>query len=221
MQGMAELYKFTRESTVRTRELMQRAHEADPQWNRPVGGLAWSYWWEARMGWTDDREAWIRKGIELAERAIEMDPNDTLGYMQLGNDYQANWGLGTVLYRAGQTDRAVEVLKHAERLSPRHPASLSWALAEAQLLAGHYEDAIETARRASARVSNRAVPHVQLTAAYTALGRMEEARGEVAEVLRVDPKFTVSAWKGQNADYKDRAAVDKLASLLLKAGLPE
>jgi len=197
------------------------------------------------MGWTDDREAWIRKGIELAERAIEMDPNDTLGYMQLGNlyqlkgdhdraitlrekaveiapnDYQANWGLGTVLYRAGQTDRAVEVLKHAERLSPRHPASLSWALAEAQLLAGHYEDAIETARRASARVSNRAVPHVQLTAAYTALRRMEEARGEVAEVLRVDPKFTVSAWKGQNADYKDRAAVDKLASLLLKAGLPE
>lgn len=245
MQGMAELYKFTRESTVRTRELFQRAHEADPNWNRPVGGLAWSYWWEARMGWTDDREAWIRKGIELAERAIEMDPNDTLGYMQLGNlyqlkgdhdraitlrekaveiapnDFQANWGLGSVLYRAGQTERAVEVLKHAERLSPRHPASLSWALAEAQLLAGHYEDAIKTARRASARVSDRAVPHIQLTAAYTALGRMEEARGEVAEVLRVDPKFTVSGWKRRNADYKDRAAVDLLASLLVQAGLPE
>jgi adenylate cyclase len=244
MQGMAELYKFTRESTVRARELFQKAHEADPQWNRPVGGLAWSYWWEARKGWTDDREAWIRKGIELAERAIEMDPNDTLGYMQLGNlyqlkgdhdrsielrekavqiapnDFQANWGLGTVLYRAGQLERAVEVLKHAERQSPRHPASFTWALSQAQLLAGHYEDAIETAKRASARAPDRSLPHIQMTAAYSALGRMEEAHAETAEVLRIDPKFTVSEWT-RMPDYKDRAAVDKLASLLIKAGLPE
>jgi adenylate cyclase len=196
------------------------------------------------MGWTDDREAWIRKGIELAERAIEMDPNDTLGYMQLGNlyqlkgdhdrsielrekavqiapnDFQANWGLGTVLYRAGQLERAVEVLKHAERQSPRHPASFTWALSQAQLLAGHYEDAIETAKRASARAPDRSLPHIQMTAAYSALGRMEEAHAETAEVLRIDPKFTVSEWT-RMPDYKDRAAVDKLASLLIKAGLPE
>jgi TolB-like protein/DNA-binding SARP family transcriptional activator len=245
MQGMAELYKFTRESTARTREIFQRAHEADPSWSRPVGGLAWSYWWEARKGWTDDREGWIRKGIELAEQAIEMDPNDTLGYMQLGNlyqlkgdhdraialrekavqiapnDFQANWGLGSVLVQAGQAERGVEHLKRAERLAPRHPASLLWALAQGQLIAGHYEDAIETAKRAVARVPDRSLPHIQMTAALTALGRMEEARGEVAEVLRIDPKFTVSGWKRQLADYKDRAAVDLLASLLVQAGLPE
>jgi TolB-like protein/DNA-binding SARP family transcriptional activator len=244
MQGMAELYKFTRESTVRTRELMQQAHEADPQWSRPVGGLAWSYWWEAKQGWTEDREGWIRKGIELAEQAIEMDPNDTLGYMQLGNlyqlegdhdraielrekavqiapnDFQANWGLASVLFRAGQAERGVELLKRAGRLAPRHPASLTWTLSQAQLVAGHYEDAIETAKRAVARVPDRNLPHVQLTAAYSALGRMEEAQAEAAEVLRTDPKFTVSEWT-RMPDYKDRAAVDKLASLLIKAGLPE
>jgi len=245
MQAMAELYKFTRESTVRTRELLQKAHEADPGWSRPLGGLAWSYWWEAKKGWTDDREGWIRKGIELAEQAIEMDPNDTLGYMQLGNlyqlkgdhepaialrekavriapnDFQANWGLGSVLIAAGQPERGVEHLKRAERLAPRHPASLTWTLAQGQLFAGHYEDAIESANQAAARVPNRSLPHVQLTAALTALGRMEEARGEAAEVLRIDPKFTVSGWKRQLTEYKDRAAVDLLASLLVQAGLPE
>ena len=87
-QAVAELYKFTREGTVRTRELMLRAREADPKWARPLAGLAFTYWYEARRGWTDDRAGWIRKGIELAEKAIEMDPNDTLGYMQLGNLYQ-------------------------------------------------------------------------------------------------------------------------------------
>jgi len=245
MQGMAELYKFTRESTSRTREIFQRAHEADPSWSRPVGGLAWSYWWEARKGWTDDREEWIRKGIELAEQAIEMDPNDTLGYMQLGNlyqlkgdhdraielrekavdiapnDFQANWGLGDVLYRAGRTERAVEVLRHAERLSPRHPVSFSWGLANGLLFAGRYEEAIDTAQKASRRAPDRDLPHIQLTSAYAALGRMEEARNEAAEVLRIDPKFTVTAWKRGQPDFKDQSAIDKIGSLLVKAGLPE
>jgi TolB-like protein/class 3 adenylate cyclase/Tfp pilus assembly protein PilF len=244
-QAMAELYKFTRESTIRTRELLQRAHEADPSWGRALGGLAFTYWYEARRGWTDDREKWIRKGIELAEQAIAMDPKDTLGYMQLGNlyqlkgnhgraielrekaveiapnDFQANWGLGGVLFKAGQAERAVEVLKHAERQSPRHPASFTWTLSEAELLAGQYEDAIETAKRASVRAPDRSPPRIHLAAAYSALGRMEEAESEATEVLRIDPKFTVSGWKRQQIDYRDRAAVDKIASLLVEAGLPE
>jgi len=243
-QWTTEVFKFTRESTARARELAEEAHRLDPNWARPLAVIAWSYWWEARRGWTDDREGAIRKGIELAEKAIEMDPEEPLGYMQLGNlmqfqgdhdraialrekavelapnDMAANWGLGSVLYQAGQAERGVEHLKRAERVAPRHPASLLWALAQGQLFAGHYEDAIETAKRAVARVPDRNLPHVQLTAAYTALGRMEEAQAEAVEVLRTDPKFTISGWT-RMPDYKDRTAVDKLASLLVKAGLPE
>ena len=174
-----------------------------------------------------------------------MNPNDTLGYMQLGNlvqlqgdhdravelrekaveiapnDFQANWGLGSVLYRAGQEERAVEVLKHANRLSPRQPASLVWTLSQAQLVAGQYKDTIETAKRASALAPDRDIPHIQLTAAYSGIGRMEEARAAAAKVLRIDPKFSVSGWKRAHADYKDQATVKKLANLLTKAGLPE
>ena len=244
LQAMDELYKFTRESTVRVRELMQRAHELDPNWSRPLGGIAWSYWWEAQRGWAVDREGWIRNGIEYAQRAIDVDPKDTIGYMQLGNlaqlqgdheraialrekavalapnDFQANWGLGAVLVAAGQAERAVEVLKHAMRVSPNHPVSLVWVLAQAQLVATHYQDAIETANRASARAPNRDTPYIQLTAAYSALGRMEEAQGAAAELLRVNPKFTASSFKRRFSDYKNSATVDKLANLLMTAGLP-
>jgi TolB-like protein len=244
-QGMAELYKFTRESTLRTRELFQQAHEMDPSWARPLGGLAFTYWYEARKGWADDREGSIQKGVELAEKAIEMDPKEPLGYMQLGNlhqlmgnheraielrekavaiapnDFQANWGLGVVLYRAGQIQRAVEVLEHAERVSPRHPASFTWALSSAQLFAGQYEDVIQTASQAKARTPDKDLPRILLAAAYSALGRMEEAKNEAQELLRVDPKFSVSGWIDQGADFKEREILDKVANLLVQAGLPE
>jgi tetratricopeptide (TPR) repeat protein len=197
------------------------------------------------MGWTEDREEWIRRGVAFAERAIEASPNDTIGYMQLGNlvqlrgdheravalrekavkiapnDFQANWGLGSVLYRAGEPEQAVEILKHALRLSPRPPVSLVWTLSYAQLIAGHYEDAIETAKRASARAPDRDLPYIQLAAAYGALGRVEQARDAAAEVLRVAPHFTVAAWKGKLVDFKDPSVVENLASFLLNAGLPE
>lgn len=245
LRAMNELYKFTRESTIRTRELLRKAHQLDPEWGRPLAGLAWTYWWEAKKGWAEDRDAWIRKGIAYAERAIEMEPNDTLGYMQLGNllqlqgdnergialrrkaveiapnDFQANWGLGALLYRAGKPERGVEVLKHALKLCPRPPAPLLWALSQGQLFAGQYEDAIETAKRAVALAPDNDLPYTQMTVAYGALGRPEEARAAAAEVLRINPNFMVSKLRRGYEDYRDQATVERLSGYLLGAGLPE
>lgn len=245
LQAISELYKFTPESTLRTRELLQEAHRLDPGWSRPLAGIAWSYWWQAKNGWTDDRDEWIRKGIAFAKKAIELDPNDTLGYMELGNlvqlkgeheraislrekavgiapnDFQANWGLGGVLLRAGEADRGVRVLQHAERLCPRPPASLVLTLSQAQLIAGHYEDAIETAERARAMAPRRELPYIQLAAAYSALGRSRDARGAAANLLERNPTFSVAHWKTTLSDYRDQVVVDKLASLLTSSGLPE
>ena len=243
VQAATEVYKFTRESTARARELSEMAYQLDPYWARPVATIAWSYWFEARQGWTDDREAWIRKGIEFAEKAIEMDANEPLGYMQLANlvqlqgehdravalrekavelapnDMAANWGLGTVLYRAGEAERGVEVLKRAERVAPRHPVSLLWGLQEGQFLAGQFEESIETGKRAVARNPNRDHPHVLLVAAYGASGRLEEAQAGATKVLELNPKFTVGRFI-LSRNYKNQEDASKLRDLLVKAGLP-
>lgn len=244
IQGTEEGFKYTRESAVRARDFYQKAHELDPNWGIPLAGLAWMHWFEARLGFTDDRDAWIREGIDLAKRAIALDPRERIGYNQLGNlmaltgdydqaivlrekavdlapnDFFANWGLAGLLNKVGQPERALDLLKRAERLSPRHPDPFLWTLQESQLLAGHYEDAIETAKKSVALQPDRDLPHIFLAAAYSALGRMEDAHYEAARVMRTNPKFTVSSFMSRRV-YKDPRTTAWLADLLVKAGLPE
>lgn len=87
-------------------------------------------------------------------------------------------------------------------------------------MAEEYEDAIETSNRALARQPDSMYPHIFMSAAYGAVGRLEEAQAEAAKVLQIDPKFTVSVWMTSRL-LKDPADTERYANLLLKAGLPE
>jgi len=50
------------------------------------------------------------------------------------------------------------------------------------------------------------------------MGRDKEARAEAAEVLRINPKFSVDSWAKENP-YKDQSQKDKMVNALRKAGL--
>ena len=50
------------------------------------------------------------------------------------------------------------------------------------------------------------------------MGREKEARAEAAEVLRINPKFSVDSW-AKRAPYKDQSQTDKIVDALHKAGL--
>ena len=141
-QGLHEGLKYTREGMSRARELFEEARKKDPNWERPLVGLSWTYWYEARMGWTDERDEWIRKSSELAEKAVEWAPEEPGGYQMLGmlalsnrdydralsyrkkayvlapNDYLVILGLGSVLYKSGEPKKATDVLSKAARQNP-------------------------------------------------------------------------------------------------------
>jgi adenylate cyclase len=62
------------------------------------------------------------------------------------------------------------------------------------------------------------VAHAGLAFVYSELGREEEAKAEGAEVLRIDPNFSVERWK-QRSFIKDPAVIERRAAALRKAGL--
>ena len=59
-----------------------------------------------------------------------------------------------------------------------------------------------------------------LAAAYAQSGQLEEAKAEAAEVLRINPGFTIESWK-RLAVYKDPKDAEHLLDGLRKAGLLE
>jgi hypothetical protein len=50
------------------------------------------------------------------------------------------------------------------------------------------------------------------------MGREKEARAEAAEVLRIDPKFSLDSL-AKMLPYKEQSETDKVADALRKAGL--
>jgi len=59
-----------------------------------------------------------------------------------------------------------------------------------------------------------------LAFAYAQSGGLEEARKEAAEVLRINPGFTIESWK-RVLVYKDPKDVEHRLDGMRKAGLPE
>jgi adenylate cyclase len=60
--------------------------------------------------------------------------------------------------------------------------------------------------------------HVLLAAAYSEVGREDEARAEAAEVLRLSPQYSLDVMR-QRWPYKDPVQLERLLVALRKAGL--
>ena len=70
------------------------------------------------------------------------------------------------------------------------------------------------------RLPNLRIIPLRLAATYGQLGQLADARDEAAEVLRMEPAFTIGKWK-RTAVYKKAEDAGHLFEGLRKAGLPE
>jgi tetratricopeptide (TPR) repeat protein len=84
--------------------------------------------------------------------------------------------------------------------------------------AGRLEEAVSAYKKVLQLSPNDIWAHLRLAGTYMMMGRENEARAEAAEVLRINPKFSLDDF-GKNVPYKDQAVVDKLINACRKAGL--
>jgi Flp pilus assembly protein TadD len=87
----------------------------------------------------------------------------------------------------------------------------------AYMAMGSYEEAVPPIKRFLTRYPNYAGGHQELVACYVELGRNEEARVEAAEVMRINPQFSLAVQK-QRSFFKEPPR-DRLYADMAKAGL--
>ena len=190
--------KSPRESMEKGMELAQKALAMDDSLWSAHGILSGFY--------TLKRE--YEKSMAEGERAVALDP----GGAEVNLIYGASLTLG------GRPEEAIPVLQKALRLDPLGSASIFLQLGMALRMTGKFEEAVSAFRKTLQRAPDNIIAHLGLAATYSVMGREEEARSEAAEVLRINPKFSVDSY-AKRLTFKDQSQIDDVVNALRKAGL--
>jgi adenylate cyclase len=148
-------------------------------------------------------------GIELADRAVALNPNSYLAWSNRGFVYKT----------AGLQEEALRSFERAIRMSPVDPrlhltfGGMGMALIELR----RFDEAIVAGNKALRQNSSFSAVNLVLASALAHLGRDAEAREAAARLLEVDPSFTISSWIARGGQSNAKLLIEGLR----KAGLPE
>jgi adenylate cyclase len=243
MQARSYYDRWNIEDNNLARQMVEEAIAMCPE--DPMGyiQLGWVYHHDLLLGNTKSPQETIGKGIELAQKALAMD--DSIPYAHgllcrlysLKGEYDkaiaegeravalnpggtttlANYA--SALNRAGRSEEAIPLFEKAIRLNPFGHSSLYYGFATALQNTGRFEEAVSKYKKAIQIAPDNITAHAGLAATYIMMGgREKEARAEAAEVLRINPKFSLDSW-AKNLPHKDQSQKDKAVDALRKAGL--
>jgi adenylate cyclase len=83
---------------------------------------------------------------------------------------------------------------------------------------GQYEEAIKWCKKAVSQDPDSFLAHLLMTVVYSLSGREQDAHTEAAEVLRINPKFSVDRWE-KASTLKNKSEKERTTIALRKAGL--
>jgi adenylate cyclase len=237
------LARGTRDAVVQSRAMHRRAIEIDPNFAAPHAGLAFGVVADYVNAWTAEPEQALEDAERWARRAIELDVQEPIGHVALGNvllwqrnhdaalaalaravELDPNYAQGhtltgmTLMY-SGRAAEALESFATAMRLDPLYPNVLLHFLAQAHFSLGDYEIAARHLLDRIARNPDTDASRMLLAACYGHLGRAEDARAMWADLLKVNPGFSLTQ-RARVLPYKDPEDFQRIAAGLKRAGLP-
>jgi adenylate cyclase len=228
-----------------TRRLLEQSLAIDPDYARAYARLAWTHIsaWNNSLDNDYLNPAALERAYHLAGRAVQLDPNLPQAHAQLGqilvrrrehvaaiaeferamalNPNFTDWRFTEALVLAGDPVRAIEAVEQHMRLDPFYVPLAPYWLGLAHYMLKQYTQALSLLRECASRAPNFRAGHVWLAATYAQLGNIEQARAEAAEVLRIEPGYTIEGAGAQLNPFKRAQDAEHYFDGLRKAGLPE
>ena len=223
LQAQEQWFRMDKEGSIKARQLATEAIALDPEYGYPHAIVAWCHMLNVLRQYTESPEESMRLAVEEIQKALALDVSDHRIHRVLSNLYVMEGkhddaiasskralelcpggagsyeNLGIALLFACSPGEAIPMLEKAIELDPFPPAVCHRNLAMAYRHVGRYEDAIAEGKKAFQINPNDLSTPFGLVFSYAKLDRKEEARAAAAEVLRIDPHFTLDSLAKTNA----------------------
>ncbi|MDJ0810573.1 MAG: adenylate/guanylate cyclase domain-containing protein [Desulfobacterales bacterium] len=248
LQARSYLWGITKEGHFKAKQLSYEAIEADANYVDPYILIAWVNMFEARMGWTDSREASFRNAQQMVARALTLDENhpeicvlsgifhlynaehdkavaESQQAIALGpNNADVHALMAHILRFNGRFEEAVTMIRKAIRLQPFYPA---WFLAELSMCyyyLDQFSDALATAEKFKDLSISRDETELMhwyygmLVINHVRLGQREEACLAAEALKKVFPGYSL-AWDRSFGLYREQAHLERQHNDLRAAGI--
>lgn len=235
---------FQVEDLYEARRLLERSLAIDPNYARSYALLANSYVAVWHNTLDDDflNPGALDQAHQFARKAVQLDANLPQAHASLGhvlmykhehesciaaferaialNPNYLDWRFGLALVLAGDSKRAINVLKAYMRLNPFYPPVSCGLLGFAHFMLKEYSQALLIQRDFVSRAPTLRAGHVWLAATHARLGQLEQARERAAEVLRLQPNYSIAGTARRILAFKSPKDDKHFFDGLRKAGLP-
>jgi TolB-like protein len=226
--GMEAKHKVTKEGLDEGERLFRKALEIDPQLARAYVGLAYIYDYGIDLGLGSSVADNLTKLMEVARNAVRLDPNDGETQLVLGhafayqgmadqaleqfakaealapNNADLLINIAWFLPQFGQPERAVELTEKALKLNPNYPYWYNQELRLAYFFGRQFDKSVKYAKQV---ITPFATDYAYLAAASAMAGDVAGAKIAAAQVVRLDPNWSVEKYLSDSGGYPDDAAM--------------
>lgn len=233
LRALSAYHRMTKEDIATAISCLEAAVESEPSFGNAYALLSRCYVQTAEHGWARLAREAFEKARSLADKAIHLIPsspeaNHALAYVLMVtghaedavrvarralelnpnfSDAEAALGLAPVF--CGDLDGGLAACERAERSSPRDRRA-SWIYegkGHAHFMLGNYEHAIEISKQGLRDDPTKYGALVRLAACSAQLGRMEEAKRYVDDLLHLIPRYSLRALR-KNPMFVDPVLIE-------------
>ena len=242
MEAYEHLFHYTKEHTALARKLFEEAIVLDPNYAKAYACLGCMYVRDVVLGTSKSPKESREKAIELGQKALTLDDTDAAVHSKVAYIFSMAGEFDKAVSHAeralaldpnspeilllsansfnysGRPEESIPLFEKGLRLDPFAMGAYFAVASGAYCTIGRYDEAVELARKAVKRDPKSHLTQIALAVTCILTGREEEARTAAAEVLKINPKFSLDQY-AKALPYKDKSRIDRIIDSLRKAGL--